>query len=66
MRKSKKLSILILITLFLVSMTPDKAEAKHFEFLNQILDINNLLGCLFILIGVLLSQLLPLVKKKYS
>ena len=36
MRKSKKLSILILITLFLVSMTPDRAEAKHYEFLNQI------------------------------
>ena len=31
--------------------------------LNQILDINNLLGCLFILCGVLLSQLLPLIKK---
>ena len=31
--------------------------------LNQILDINNLLGCLFILCGVLLSQLLPLVQK---
>ena len=31
--------------------------------LNQILDIDNLLGCLFILCGVLLSQLLPLVKK---
>ena len=31
--------------------------------LNQILDINNLLGCLFILSGVLLSQLVPLVKK---
>ena len=31
--------------------------------LNQILGINNLLGCFFILIGVLLSQLLPLVKK---
>ena len=34
--------------------------------LNQILDINNLLGCFFILCGVLLSQLLPLIKKKYS
>ncbi len=34
--------------------------------LNQILDINNLFGCLFILCGVLLSQLLPLVKKRYS
>jgi drug/metabolite transporter (DMT)-like permease len=34
--------------------------------LNQILDINNLLGCFFILSGVLLSQLLPLIKKKYS
>ncbi len=32
--------------------------------LNQILDINNLLGCLFILCGVLLSQLLPLIKKE--
>jgi len=32
--------------------------------LNQILGINNLLGCFFILCGVLLSQLLPLVKKK--
>ena len=31
--------------------------------LNQILGINNLLGCLFILCGVLLSQLLPLTKK---
>jgi drug/metabolite transporter (DMT)-like permease len=32
--------------------------------LDQILDINNLLGCFFILCGVLLSQLLPLIKKK--
>ena len=31
--------------------------------LDQILDINNLLGCFFILLGVLLSQLLPLIKK---
>jgi len=31
--------------------------------LDQILGINNLLGCLFILSGVLLSQLLPLMKK---
>jgi len=31
--------------------------------LNQILDINNILGCCFILCGVLLSQLLPLMKK---
>ena len=33
--------------------------------LSQILDINNLLGCFFILCGVLLSQLLPLMKKRY-
>jgi drug/metabolite transporter (DMT)-like permease len=32
--------------------------------LDQILGINNLLGCLFILSGVLLSQLLPLLKNK--
>ena len=31
--------------------------------LNQILGINNLLGCFFILSGVLSSQLLPLIKK---
>jgi drug/metabolite transporter (DMT)-like permease len=31
--------------------------------LDQILGINNLLGCLFILSGVLLSQLFPLLKK---
>ena len=31
--------------------------------LNQILEINNLLGCFFILSGVLLSQLVPLIKK---
>ena len=31
--------------------------------LNQILDINNLFGCLFILLGVLFSQLLPILKK---
>ena len=32
--------------------------------LDQILGINNLLGCFFILCGVLLSQLLPMIKKK--
>ena len=32
--------------------------------LNQILGINNILGCFFILSGVLLSQLVPLIKKK--
>ena len=31
--------------------------------LNQILSINNLLGCFFILSGVLLSQLVPLLRK---
>ncbi len=31
--------------------------------LNQILGMNNLLGCFFILCGVLLSQLLPLIKR---
>ncbi len=34
--------------------------------LNQILDINNLLGCFFIFCGVLLSQLLPLINRKYT
>ena len=31
--------------------------------LNQLLDINNLFGCLFILLGVLFSQLIPILKK---
>ena len=39
------------------------ATIAAWYILNQILDINNLLGCLFILCGVLLSQLLPLMKK---
>ena len=31
--------------------------------LDQILNLNNILGCLFILFGVLVSQLVPLLKK---
>ena len=42
------------------------ATIAAWYILNQILDINNLLGCLFILCGVLLSQLLPLAKKRYT
>ena len=42
------------------------ATIAAWYILDQILDINNLLGCFFILCGVLLSQLLPLIKKKYS
>ena len=39
------------------------ATVAAWFLLNQILGINNLLGCFFILCGVLLSQLLHLVKK---
>ena len=39
------------------------ATIAAWVLLNQILEINNLLGCFFILCGVLLSQLLPLIKK---
>ena len=42
------------------------ATIAAWYILNQVLDINNLLGSFFILCGVLLSQLLPLVQKKYS
>jgi len=42
------------------------ATIAAWYILNQVLDINNLLGCFFILCGVLLSQLLPLVQKQYS
>jgi len=40
------------------------ATVAAWFLLNQILGINNLLGCFFILCGVLLSQLLPLMKEK--
>ena len=40
------------------------ATVAAWFILNQVLDINNILGCFFILCGVLLSQLLPLIKKK--
>ena len=39
------------------------ATVAAWFFLNQILDINNIFGCIFILCGVLLSQLLPMIKK---
>jgi drug/metabolite transporter (DMT)-like permease len=39
------------------------ATIAAWYLLNQILDINNLIGCFFILAGVLLSQLMPLLKK---
>ena len=39
------------------------ATVSAWILLDQILGMNNLLGCLFILSGVLLSQLLPLMKK---
>ena len=31
--------------------------------LNQILDMNNIIGCFLILIAVLMSQILPTIKK---
>ena len=34
--------------------------------LNQILDLNNIIGCTFILVGVLLSQLAPIYGKNYK
>ena len=34
--------------------------------LNQILDMNNIIGCFLILGGVLLSQLAPIYKKNYK
>ena len=40
------------------------ATVAAWFILNQVLDMNNILGCFFILCGVLLSQLLPLTKRK--
>ena len=42
------------------------ATVSAWFLLNQILDINNLVGCFLILIGVLLSQLLPILKNQPS
>ncbi len=42
------------------------ATVSAWFLLNQILDVNNLVGCLLILIGVLLSQLLPVLKNQPS
>ena len=39
------------------------ATIAAWVLLSQILDFNNILGCLFILGGVLISQLLPLMRK---
>ena len=39
------------------------ATIAAWVLLSQILDFNNILGCLFILCGVLISQLLPLMRK---
>ena len=45
------------------SLEGEFATIAAWFLLNQILDINNILGCIFIMCGVLLSQLLPLIKK---
>ena len=34
--------------------------------LNQILGLNNIIGCVFILVGILLSQLAPIYEKNYK
>ena len=39
------------------------ATIAAWVLLSQILDLNNILGCFFILCGVLISQLLPLMRK---
>ena len=39
------------------------ATVAAWIILSQILNINNILGCFFILLGVLISQLIPLIKK---
>ena len=41
------------------------ATVAAWFILDQILNINNILGCFFILCGVLISQLLPLLKTNY-
>jgi len=40
------------------------ATISAWIILNQILGYNNIIGCLLILFGVLISQLLPIYDKK--
>ena len=42
------------------------AAAAAWIILDQILGINNIIGCLLILIGVILSQIAPIYKKNYK
>jgi len=42
------------------------AAIAAWVILNQILELNNIIGCVFILGGILLSQLAPIYKKNYK
>ena len=42
------------------------AAISAWIILNQILGINNIIGCSLILVGVLLSQLVPIYEKNYK
>ena len=42
------------------------AAIAAWAILNQILELNNIIGCSLILGGILLSQLAPIYKKNYK
>ena len=42
------------------------AAIAAWMILNQILGLNNIIGCSLILVGVLLSQLAPIYEKNYK
>ena len=42
------------------------AAISAWIILNQILDLNNIIGCVLILGGILLSQLAPIYQKNYK
>ena len=42
------------------------AAIAAWVILNQTLDLNNIVGCMLILVGILLSQLAPIYKKNYK
>ena len=52
--------------IFVGKLNESKGYDLYCKSMFKILDINNLFGCFFILCVVLLSQLLPLVKKNIS
>jgi len=49
----------------LIAVTGTNGKSSIADFYYQILDLNNIIGCTLILVGILLSQLAPIYEKNY-